>query len=226
MAIFSPVNRRNAIGALLTLGLPRLSMIDRVKAELEGSAALEVVRALPLYRGLKTLVTLEGAGLDSCREVEVGPDVQVQAGSLKKTQTGISFVLVPSASASLGARDLRLRYPVELTGPVTFPVRVLRNGEVTAVEPRRVPPNQKVTLRFTGRDLGNADILRVSYFRDARVLPGGGTESSVQVELVFTREGRFDVPLYDAFGPPRPASVRGDPGGYRRQPGAFVEVRS
>lgn len=200
-----------------------LPSIERVRVQVEGSPPVDVVRAIPLYRGVRSTVTISGKGVDACRRVEAGPDVSIPEADIKRSPGTMTLTIVTGERATLGDRELRLRYEVELAGPERFPIRVLRNGEVLTVEPRRVPRQSQVTLTFTGRDLGNADVLAQAYFKDAKVLPGG-TESRVQVQLVFTREGRFDVPLYDTGGIPRPGRSLSEPGGYRRHPEASVDV--
>ncbi len=197
--------------------------IDRVAVQLEGGHPVEVFRALPLYRGVSCRVTVQGASVEMCRRIEAGPGLEVPASAIRRSPGRISFDLAPPPGLPLGPRELRIRYEIELAGPDVFPVRVLRNGKVTGVEPRRVAAGRPVVLTFSGVEIGNAEVLATSEFRGARVLPGG-SETSCRVELTFVREGTFRVPLYDRAGVPRPAPSPAEPGGYLVESGAFVEV--
>lgn len=189
----------------------------------DGGRRLDAFRTLPLYQGARAEVGVEGPGVEKVTRVELGPGIDVPETSLQRSSGRLVFEAITSPGTTFGARDLRLRYAIELEGPERFPVVVLRNGRVRSVEPAKVKVGQKVTLTFSGDFLGNADVLAAAAYRDARVLPGG-SESRCQIEISFTRPGSFEVPLYDKAGPPRPGPTMDAPGGYTRDAGARVEV--
>ncbi len=195
----------------------------RLAIRVEGGRRVEVFRAVPLYRGLLHTLTISGRGVDKATRVEAGQGVVVREAGIRRSADSLEVEVVVDAAATPGTSELRLRFPIELAGPEVFPVVVLRNGRVSSLEPRRVEVGRKVTLTFSGTDLGNADVLASSAYRDARVLPGG-SETRCQVELVFTKTGPFEVPLYDRAGLPRPGRSLDAAGGYVREPGSLVDV--
>jgi hypothetical protein len=185
--------------------------------------AVQVFRAIPLYRGLAHELEISGAGVEDASRVEVGRGLDVPSGVLRRSAGSLRMTLRVDPGAPLGPSDLRVRFPNEPTGPEVFPVVVLRNGQVASVEPRRAEPGKKVVLTFAGTQIGDAAVLAHHSYGGARVLPGG-TESSCQVELSFTRAGVFEIPLYDRSGLPKPGRTIDVPGGYDRSPAARVEV--
>lgn len=195
----------------------------RIAVRIDGGRRVDVFRAVPLFRGLGTDVLLSGRDVERATRLEVPAGLSAPETSLRRQPGGLEIPIRVDASARLGTLELRLRFPIELAGPEVYTAVVLRNGRVAAVEPRRVPPGKKVVLTFTGEDIGNADVLSTAAYSGARVLPGGG-DTRCQVELTFTRPGRFEVPLYDRAGIPKPAATLDAPGGYARDAGAWVEV--
>lgn len=208
---------------LAAVAFPTQGSPERVAFRIGGSATVDAQRLLPLYRGTRTAVTVEGPGVERCERVELGDGVSVQAERLAKTKGRLGFEALTAASASLGPRELRIRFAIELAGPEVFPARVFRGGRVEGVSPRHVEVGRPVVLAFTGRDLGNADVLSSDAYRDAHVLPGG-TESVCRVQITPIKEGVLRVALYDRDGPPMPAERAGALGGHTTLPGALVEV--
>lgn len=208
---------------LATVALPTNGTPGRVTYRIGGGAPAEAQRLLPLYRGTRTAVTVEGPGVEKCGRVELGDGVSVPAERLARTTGRLGFEALTAAAAPLGPRELRLRFAIELAGPEVFPARVLRGGRVDAVSPRRAEAGRSVVLTFTGRDLGNADVLASDAYRDARVLPGG-TETLCKVQITPVKEGVLRVPLFDRDGPPMPAEGAGALGGHATNPGALVEI--
>lgn len=216
--------RRALLAALLaTVALPTHGTPGKVTYRVGGGAPADAQRLLPLYRGTRTTVTVEGPGVERCERVELGDGVSVPAERLARTTGRLGFEAHTAAHAPLGPRELKLRFAIELAGPEVFPARVLRGGRVDAVSPRRAEAGRSVVLTFTGRDLGNADVLASGAYRDARVLPGS-TETLCRVELTPVGEGVLRVPLFDRDGPPMPAEGAGALGGHPASPAALVEI--
>ena len=188
----------------------------------EGAREVEVFRAVPLFRGERQVVTVSGSGVAQATRVEL-VGVEVPASGIQRSKDSLAIDLALGAASPLGATEIRLRFPIELSGPEVFPAVVLRGGRVRAVKPARVPAGRPVTLTFEGSDLGNADVLASTAYSGARVLPGG-TEALCRVELTFPRPGTFEVALYDRAGIPRPRASLDAPGGYLRDPAARVEA--
>lgn len=219
-----PAACAGSVLAALLLLTPRLhATFDRVFVAVEKGPRVEVFRLLPLYRGVTATVTIEGASVDKSERIELGAGASVPAASIRRAPGRLTFDVATDAGATLGPRDLKLRYAIELSGPESFPVRVLRNGSAERVEPRRVPLGRPVRLTFTGRDLGNADVLASSAYQKARVLPGS-SETRCLVDVTFLKEGTIRLALYDRDGPPLPAQNPQEPGGYRTSREALVEV--
>lgn len=207
-----------AAAALPTRGTP-----TRVTYRIGNGPSADAQRLLPLYRGTRSAVIVEGPGVERCERVELGGGVIAPPERLARKPGRLGFETVTAPSALLGPRELRLRFAIELAGPEVFPARVLRGGLVEAVSPRRVEAGRPVVLAFTGRDLGNADVLASDAYRDARVLPGG-TETLCRVQVNPVKEGVLRVALFDRDGPPMPAEGAGALGGHTTLPGALVEV--
>lgn len=213
-----------AVAVVLAVAAPPTDgALGRVTYRVGEGRPTEASRLLPLYRGTRTTITVHGPGVEKCERVELGAAVSVRHGHGASTPDRLGFEAVTDAAAPLGARELKLRYPIELAGPEVFPARVLRGGVVEAVAPRRVEAGRPVVLAFTGRDLGNADVLTSGAWRDARVLPGS-TETLCRVQLTFVEEGVLRVALYDRDGPPMPADGVRLLGGHATHPEALVEV--
>lgn len=210
-------------GALLALALPTVGATGRVTYRVGEAAPVDASRFLPLYRGATMRVVVERPSVERCDRVELGDGVNVPGGRLERAPGRLSFDALVDAGAPLGPRELKVRYAIELAGPEVTPARVLRGGLVEAVEPRRAVAGRPVVLAFTGRDLGNADVLASSDYGDARVLPGG-SESRCLVQVTFAREGVFRVALYDRDGPPLPAAPGQALGGHPTRPAGLVEV--
>ena len=224
-----PRDTRGLAGALIAAAvlvagaLPMAGAAGRVTYRVGEAPPAEAGRLLPLYRGTRTRVTVERPSVERCDRVEPGAGVSVPGGRLERAPGRLAFEAVVDAGAPLGSRDLKLRYAIELAGPEVVPARVLRGGLVEGVEPRRVVSGRPVVLTFSGRDLGNADVLASGAYEDARVLPGG-TETRCLVQVTFPKEGVFRVALYDRDGPPLPAAPGQALGGHPTRSGGLVEV--
>jgi hypothetical protein len=195
----------------------------RLSIRVDGGRPVEVFRATPFYRGSSHTLTISGRGVDQATRVEVGRGFTAPNVGIRRTPDSLEIDVRVDPAAPTGSSELRLRFPIELSGPEVLPAVVLRSGRVRSVDPDHVTAGKRVTLTFAGSDLGNADVLASNAYTGARVLPGG-TEISCQVELTFVRPGRFEVALYDKAGIPRPGASIDVPGGYAREPAARVEV--
>ncbi|HYN43905.1 MAG TPA: hypothetical protein VE129_19155 [Thermoanaerobaculia bacterium] len=220
---------RHLLSASLALGLLAVwpgavtATERRLSIRVDGGRPVEVFRAIPLYRGSKHTLTIWGRGVEQATRVEGGRGIAAPDGGIRRTPDSLEIGVRVDAEAPTGPSELRLRFPIELSGPEVFPAVVLRNGRVGSVDPARVTAGKRVIVTYTGSDLGNADVLASSTYTGARVLPGGN-ENRCQVELTFRRAGKFPVLLYDRAGLPRPGSSLDTPGGYQVDPSAVVEV--
>lgn len=209
--------------ALVALAPPSRGTVGRVTYRVDQGRSVDAQRLLPLYRGTRTAVTVEAPSVEKCERVELGAGVSLPEGRLSRAPGRLAFEAVTEPAAPLGPRELRLRFAIELAGPEVFPARVLRGGLVESVSPRSAVAGKPVVVTFSGRDLGNADVLASESYRDARVLPGA-TETRCPVEITFVKEGAIRVALYDRDGPPMPPEGAVPLGGHPTRPEALVEV--
>ena len=209
--------------AIVALALPSSGALGRVTYRVGQGRSAEAVRLLPLYRGTLAAVAVEAPAIERCARVELGAGVAVPEGRLARGPGRLAFEAITDPAAPLGPREMRLRFAIELAGPEVFPARVLRGGLVESASPRRVAPGKPVVVTFSGRDLGNADVLASSSYRDARVLPGA-TETRCPVEITFVKEGVHRVALFDRDGPPMPPEGGEPLGGHPTRREALVEV--
>lgn len=141
-----------------------------------------------------------GQFVDTSTSVEItGSGVSVSYGT-RKSGSGSSIIVKfnVSSGADAGERTVRMRYAVELNGPDTFTVRVVRRGSITTITPSaNVPLNQIVRLVLTGSRLDHAELQSSSNYRNVRILDGA-TSARAEVELEFINNGAIQLHLFDS----------------------------
>ena len=208
---------------LVTVPGARAAPVRRLVIQVAGGRAVEVFRAVPVYRALSHQLAIGGPGVEKTVRVEGSRGLVVTESGIRRSPDALKIPFQVDASAPFGPGELRLNPSKEPAEVEVIPLVILRNGRVISVEPRKVAPGEKVTLTFSGTDVGNAEVLAQNAYIGARVLPGG-SETRCQVELTFNRPGLFEVPLYDKAGLPKPGPSLDAPGGYARGTGTAVEV--
>jgi hypothetical protein len=90
-----------------------------------------------------------------------------------------------------------MHYAVELNGPDTFKVRVVRRGSITSISPSTAPLNQTVHLVLTGTKLDHAELEDTSNYNNANIL-AGATSTRAEVDLTFVANGTIHLLVFDS----------------------------
>jgi hypothetical protein len=90
-----------------------------------------------------------------------------------------------------------MHYAVELNGPDTFKVRVVRRGSITSISPSTVPLNQTVHLVLTGTKLDHAELEDTVNYNNANIL-AGATSNRAEVDLTFVNNGTIHLLVFDS----------------------------
>jgi hypothetical protein len=148
--------------------------------------------AYPVRQGQTITMTVQGQYVDLSTGLEVsgsGVTVSSAGGSSGKK----SIRIVVASNAEPGLRTIKLHYLVELNGPDTFNMVVLRNGHVTGVE---IPsPTQfftDVNITFTGVNIGNAGL----FGNGMRVAPSGYNALNSSATLIESTDTRAVVHVH------------------------------
>src|SRR5438128_275176 len=103
--------------------------------------------AYPVRQGHTIVLTVSGQFVDLSTGLEVsGSGVTVSSAS-GTTSSNKKISVGVSADAAPGLRTVKLHYAVELNGPDTFQVLVVRSGKITSV------PDVQLTQYFTDVDV-------------------------------------------------------------------------
>ena len=154
----------------------------------------------PVRQGQTTTVTVQGQYVDLSTGVEVtGSGVTVSGTATSSSSKSIRIVV--DSNAEPGLRTVKLHYLVEVNGPDTFKIRVVRNGRVTNID---VPsPTQffsDVNITMTGENIGNAVLLGNTMVRVGDNAYSA-TTFSTPPELVENTSTRVVIHLHFNDGP-------------------------
>jgi hypothetical protein len=112
----------------------------------------------PVRQGQTTTVTVLGQYVDLSTGLEVsGSGVTVSSAGGSSSRKSIRIAV--ASNAEVGLRTVKLHYLVEVNGPDTFKIRIVRNGQVSAIaipSPRQYFSDVDIT--FTGENIGNAGL--------------------------------------------------------------------
>ena len=141
--------------------MPAQATINKIVGDVCSNCGAAV--EYPIRQGQTTTVTVEGQFVDLSTALEVtGSGVTVSNAGTASSKKSISIVV--GANAAPGLRTVKLRYAVELNGPDTFKILVVRSGRVTNVA---VPsPSQffnSVDIVLTGEKIDNAGVVASSF---------------------------------------------------------------
>jgi hypothetical protein len=108
-----------------------------------------------------------------------------------------------------------MRYAIEVNGPDTFKVRVVRRGSISQVQYQRplpfrpgggpatelvaatgLPLNERVVLIITGTKLDNVEVRLEPTYQSVRVLSGSDTSRAIEIQ--FSASGQGPLLLFDA----------------------------
>jgi hypothetical protein len=150
------------VGTRVTAFSPTISRIWGPPGELcSVSAPCTRAFAYPIRQGHTSVIDVEGQFVDLSTGLEVsGSGVTVSSAGGSSSHKLVRVAV--SADAAPGVRTVTLHYAVELNGPDTFRIQVLRAGRVTSVtapSPSQYFNDVDVTLH--GTHLGNAGVFVV-----------------------------------------------------------------
>ena len=125
------------------------------------SAPCDNTFAYPIEQGKAPIIDVEGQYVDLSTGLEVtgsGVTVSTPAGGTSSSNHKIKVSV--SSDADPGVRTIKLHYAVELNGPDTFKIRVLRAGRITGI-PEVHPADyfNDVNVALNGTKLDNANVI-------------------------------------------------------------------
>jgi hypothetical protein len=157
----------------------------------------------PVLQDRTTTVTLEGQYVDISTGLEVtGSGVTITGVSTSSSKKTIRIAV--SSNAAPGLRTVKLHYLVEVNGPDTFKILVVRKGRITGVE---APPLtqffSEADVILTGENIGNAAVFLATFPGTVKVAES--TDSRVVVHLKFNNGPLAEITgtlyLYDKAYP-------------------------
>ena len=158
-----------------------------------------------------------GQFVDTSTAVQItGSGVSVSYGTRKVGANSSIIVRFNVASnAAPGERTVNMRYAIEINGPDTFKVRVVRKGSISQIQYQRplpfrpgggpaselvaatgLPLNERVVLIITGTKLDNVEVRTESTYQSVRVLSGSDTSRAIEIQ--FSGPGQGPLLLFDA----------------------------
>lgn len=111
----------------------------------------------PIPQGRTTTIDVEGQFVDLSTGLEVSPAADITVTSAGQSSSHKLVKIAVQSDAAPGVRTVKLHYAVEVSGPDTFKIMVLRGGKVTSIS--TPTPNDyfnDVTVTFNGQHLDNA----------------------------------------------------------------------
>jgi len=116
----------------------------------------------PIVQGTAPVIDVEGQFVDLSTGLEVTPSTGVAVSTPPNgTSSGNHQVKVSvSADAEPGIRTVKLHYAVELNGPDTFKICIVRAGRVTAIpQPQPTDYFNDVNVTINGSKIDNAGVV-------------------------------------------------------------------
>jgi hypothetical protein len=183
------------LGMCLLMALhpsPAWATIEHISGEEVCLAGCSKDVEFPIRQGQTTTVRVQGQYVDLSTGLEVsGSGVTVSSAGASSSNKSIGIVV--ASNAEPGLRTIKLHYLVELNGPDTFNIRVVRKGRITGVE---VPsPTQfftDVNITFTGVNIGNARL----FGSGTRVAPSGYNALNSSATLIENTDTRAVVHVH------------------------------
>jgi hypothetical protein len=116
----------------------------------------------PVRQGQTIILTVEGQFVDLSTGLEVDGSGVTVSSAAGTTSSNKKVSVAVTADAAPGVRTIKLHYLVELNGPDTFQVLVVRSGKVTSVTVPSPPEFfNDVDVTLHGEKLDNADVFVV-----------------------------------------------------------------
>ncbi|MDQ6653110.1 MAG: hypothetical protein M3Y84_10245 [Acidobacteriota bacterium] len=116
----------------------------------------------PIRQGKTTIITVNGQFVDLSTGLEVDGSGVTVSSAAGTTSSNKKVSVAVSADAAPGVRTIKLHYLVELNGPDTFKILVLRAGKVTSVSvPSPTEFFNDVDVTLHGEKLDNAGVFVV-----------------------------------------------------------------
>ncbi len=127
---------------------PALATIDRLEAVAGPVKCNSASKLCEVPQGGTATVRVHGFGVDACDRLEVTGSGVSASIAQRKAGLGswLEVKIQVNSNASLGNRDIRIRYLVEVAGYDTFTVKVVSAGQVENVVP--VSKSQRDLLVF------------------------------------------------------------------------------
>jgi hypothetical protein len=137
----------------------------------------------PVLQGRTTTVTVEGQFVDLSTGLEVtGSGVTVSGVSASSSKKTIRIAV--ASNAAPGLRTVKLHYLVEVNGPDTFKILVLRKGRITAVDaPSHSQFFNEADVILTGENIGNAAVFQANFPGTAKVTESTDTRAVVHLQF-------------------------------------------
>lgn len=111
----------------------------------------------PIPQGHTTTIDVEGQFVDLSTGLEVSPASDVTVSSAGQSSSHKFVKISVQSDAAPGVRTVKLHYAVEVNGPDTFKIMILRGGKVTGITtPTPTDYFNDVTVTFNGQHLDNA----------------------------------------------------------------------
>lgn len=201
---------------LLLQATPAQATIETIKGSLTCFVGCNRDVVQLIAQGENHSFEVVGQFVDTSTAVQIiGSGVSVSYGTRRVGANSSIIVRFSVASnAAPGERTVKMRYAIELNGPDTFKVRVVRRGSISQIQYRRplpfspggptselvaatgLPLNERVVLIVTGTRLDNVEVRPESTYQSVRVLSGSDTSRAIEIQ--FSGPGQGPLLLFDA----------------------------